>query len=339
MCIRDRIQPTPWPAAIAGSLLSVGAIGGLRERIDSLNGDASPILLVGYDSVAEALAVPLRSRISGILARDTDGVPPGLPALGDFNCFEEAVAATRPGCVIFTEPEWPSSISPRRLLDLHNSGIAIEYGATVFEDVLQRVCWQRLRPVDLLLASPILGNRSVKTLQAIYTNLAALALLLAALPLFVLLAIPAAIANRGTAFEMVQCSGLQRIPFFLMRFRTRRPDGSVSWMGRLLIRMHLVNLPQLVNVLRGEMGLFGPAAVRKEFADRLCQVLPAYLHRFAVKPGILGWSQAHLRGARRPDDGLSLGYDLYYAKQQSPSFDIDILLRTIFPAGRRTGGA
>ena len=66
-------------------------------------------------------------------------------------------------------------------------------------------------------------------------------------------------------------------------------------MGRVLARLHLVNLPQLVNVVRGEMGLFGPAPVRREFADRLCQELPAYPHRFAVKPGILGWSQANLR--------------------------------------------
>jgi lipopolysaccharide/colanic/teichoic acid biosynthesis glycosyltransferase len=69
--------------------------------------------------------------------------------------------------------------------------------------------------------------------------------------------------------------------------------------------------------------------VRQEFADRLCRLLPAYPYRFAVKPGILGWSQANLRGQRVPDDGLTLGYDLYYAKQQSPSFDIDIFLRTV----------
>jgi lipopolysaccharide/colanic/teichoic acid biosynthesis glycosyltransferase len=282
--------------------------------------------------VAEALAVPLRRRISGVLARDPGRVPAGLPALGDLSRFDEVVAAVRPECVVFTEPGWLASMPPRRLLRLHYSGVAIEDGAAVFEDVLQRVCWQRLRPVDMLLASPASGSHAVQTLQAIYTNVAGLALLLAAIPLLVATAIAAAAANRGPAFERVWCSGLQRIPFHLLRFRTRRPDGSVSWAGRFIGRLHLVNLPQLLNVVRGEMGLFGPAPVRKEFADRLCQVLPAYPYRFGVKPGILGWSQANLRGTRMPDDALSLGYDLYYAKHQSPSFDIEIVLRTLFRA-------
>ena len=110
-------------------------------------------------------------------------------------------------------------------------------------------------------------------------------------------------------------------------------------MGRLLTGLHLVNLPQLINVVRGEMGLFGPAPVRREFADRLCQLIPAYAHRFAVKPGLLGWAQANLRGAGAPDDAVSLGYDLYYAKQQSPSFDIAILLRTLFRGREASGSA
>jgi lipopolysaccharide/colanic/teichoic acid biosynthesis glycosyltransferase len=333
------MQPTPWPVAVAGGVVSVGLIGGLRTCFRARGGGASRILLVGCDPVAEALGVALRSRICGALARHPDRPPAGLATLGDLSRFDEVVAALRPDCVIVAEPGWLSSMPPRRLLRLHYSGVVIADGAAVFEDVFQRVCWQRLRPVDMLLASPVPGSHAVQTLQAIYTNLAALALLLAAVPLLVAIAIALAVANRGPSIEQVCCSGLQRIPFRLRRFRTRRPDGSVSWMGSLLARLHLVNLPQLVNVVRGEMGLFGPAPVRKEFADRLCQALPAYPHRFAVKPGILGWSQANLRGIPVPDDSLSLGYDLYYAKHQSPSFDIEIVLRTLFRARGPAGSA
>jgi lipopolysaccharide/colanic/teichoic acid biosynthesis glycosyltransferase len=333
------LQPTPWPAAVAGSIASVALIGASRACLGGMGRDVPRILLVGSGPVAEALAVPLGSRICGVLARDPSRVPAGLAALGDVSRLDEVVAAVHPGCVVFTEPDWLASMSPRRMLRLHYSGVIIEDGAAMFEDVLQRVCWQRLRPVDMLLASPVTGNHAVKTLQAIYTNLAGLALLLATAPLLAAMAIAAAIANRGPALESVLCSGLQRIPFRLLRFRTRRRDGSMSWMGRSFVRLHLVNLPQLVNVVRGEMGLFGPAPVRKEFADRLCQTLPAYPHRFAVKPGILGWSQANLPGIGVPDDALSLSYDLYYAKHQSPSFDIDIVLRTLFRAPGVGGGA
>jgi hypothetical protein len=157
------MQPTPWPVAVTGGMASVALIGGLRKWQGPRGGNVSTVLLVGYDSVAEALVGALGSRISGVLAREPGRVPAGLPALGDLSRFDEAVAATRPGCVIFTDPNWLQSISPRRLLELHCTGVEIEDGTTVFEDELQRVCWQRLRPLDLLLASPVTGNHAVKT--------------------------------------------------------------------------------------------------------------------------------------------------------------------------------
>jgi lipopolysaccharide/colanic/teichoic acid biosynthesis glycosyltransferase len=93
-------------------------------------------------------------------------------------------------------------------------------------------------------------------------------------------------------------------------------------------------MPNLINVVRGEMALFGPPPVRRQFAARLSQLLAAYPHRFAIKPGIIGWSQANLQTASLnspiPDESLRLSYDLYYAKQESPSLDLDIFLRTIF---------
>jgi lipopolysaccharide/colanic/teichoic acid biosynthesis glycosyltransferase len=88
--------------------------------------------------------------------------------------------------------------------------------------------------------------------------------------------------------------------------------------------------------------------VRRAFAGRLSQAIPIYLHRFTVKPGILGWSQANLRGpAMAADEMLRLEYDLYYVKQGSPIFDLEIFFRTVFrvpfspehaPDPRRTPG-
>jgi lipopolysaccharide/colanic/teichoic acid biosynthesis glycosyltransferase len=177
-------------------------------------------------------------------------------------------------------------------------------------------------------------NRSAMALQAVYTNLIGLALLLSLSPVLLVTAILVAMAARRAPLESIECPGFQRIPFYLLRFRSRRLDGELSWAGRALNQLHLVNLPQLINVVRGEMALFGPPPVRKEFAGRLGQLLAAYPHRFAVKPGIIGWSQANLQhpssSGPLPDESLRLGYDLYYAKQESPSLDLDIFLRTVF---------
>ena len=167
--------------------------------------------------------------------------------------------------------------------------------------------------------------------QAVYTNLIGLGLLLLASPLLIATAVLLAVRLPGNPLEQRECLGFQRIPFQLLRFRTRRPDGRPSWMGSVISRLHLVNLPQLINVVRGEMALFGPPPVRRNFAERLRQIIPIFSQRFTVKPGILGWSQANLRGWRTPpDESLRLEYDLYYMRQESPSLDLDILVRTIF---------
>jgi lipopolysaccharide/colanic/teichoic acid biosynthesis glycosyltransferase len=102
--------------------------------------------------------------------------------------------------------------------------------------------------------------------------------------------------------------------------------------GKALAALHLVFLPRLINVVRGEMAFFGPPPVRLEFARRLGRLIPVYAHRFTVKPGILGWSQMNLgSSAGAPDEALRLEYDLYYVKQNSVSLDLEILLRTFFP--------
>ena len=80
------------------------------------------------------------------------------------------------------------------------------------------------------------------------------------------------------------------------------------------------------------MGLFGPAPARTAIANRLIQLLPAYIYRFTVKPGIFGWFQANVAEAGSlPEEITRLEYDLYYIKQESPSLDLDILLRMLSP--------
>jgi len=133
----------------------------------------------------------------------------------------------------------------------------------------------------------------------------------------------------GPALERIDCAGFQQIPFRLLRFCTSNQHGQKTWIGTLLSRLGLVNLPQLINVARGEMTLVGPPPVRSEFARRLMAVMPVYGHRFTVRPGILGWSQIHLRGIPLPNERIRLEYDLYYVKQGSPSMDLDIFLRSL----------
>src|SRR5207245_4212031 len=122
--------------------------------------------------------------------------------------------------------------------------------------------------------------------------------------------------------------------FRLLRFRTTRHDGSaqVTRVGHVIKVMRLANLPQLINIVRGDMALVGPLPVRREFASYLTAIMPFYSHRFSVKPGIIGWARMHAPRHILSDECRQVEYDLYYIKQGSLWLDIEIFFRML-PSG------
>jgi exopolysaccharide biosynthesis polyprenyl glycosylphosphotransferase len=131
-------------------------------------------------------------------------------------------------------------------------------------------------------------------------------------------------------------------PFTMLKFRTMRhePAGGAAWasardprvtrIGRLLRLTHLDELPQLVNVLRGDMSVVGPRPEQPAFVERLERFVPFYQRRHLVKPGITGWAQVRC-GYAGSDAGSAwkLCHDLFYLKHRSPSFDLMILVETV----------
>jgi exopolysaccharide biosynthesis polyprenyl glycosylphosphotransferase len=131
--------------------------------------------------------------------------------------------------------------------------------------------------------------------------------------------------------------------FRLYKFRTMVPhaepygpqwaqedDSRVTRVGRVLRRLHLDELPQALNLLRGEMSFMGPRPERPEFVGELDGVIPFYRARHAMRPGITGWAQVNYRYGRSVEDALvKLQYDLYYLKHCSMILDAVILVRTL----------
>jgi lipopolysaccharide/colanic/teichoic acid biosynthesis glycosyltransferase len=142
----------------------------------------------------------------------------------------------------------------------------------------------------------------------------------------------------GPVFESIECAGFQYIPFRLLRFRTTSTAGDErrTPAGRLITKLGFVNLPQLINIVRGDMALVGPRPARRAFAHHLTQVMPFYAHRFSVKPGIIGWAQIHSTGGSQdlPDECRDIEYDLFYIKEGSLWMDIEILVDAILGLGR-----
>ena len=195
-----------------------------------------------------------------------------------------------------------------------------------------------LLPSQLIFSDELGARRGAIALQAIYSNVAALA----GLALLAVLAIPIAAAiklsSRGPVIEEQERWGLNLVPFTLFRFRCRRADGRLTVPGLWLGRLRLDGLPQLINVIRGEMALVGPRPHRPEFIPALMEQMPYYGQRHAVRPGLLGWSQLNCDyGPQTRDARESLEYDLYYIKHMSPALDAYIVLHSLLEVPFRQG--
>jgi lipopolysaccharide/colanic/teichoic acid biosynthesis glycosyltransferase len=301
------VQPMPWLVTAAACAVSVALVTLSPRRVRQCCGG---VLFMGG-----GLPAPLRAALG-----------PHVEA-----AFTTRAAMERqPGRILVNTAAERSPIAPRELLQFAYAGVAVDSVSAVYEDVLCRVWPGGPRAGEFLFAAASRSKVGLAT-QAVYTNLIGLALLMAIAPLLAMVALLIALfAGAGPVLETTECLGFQQIPFSLLRFRTRRPNGSISSIGRALIALRITNLPGLINVVRGEMAFFGPPPVRKCFADVLCRETPGYLYRFMAKPGLMGWSQLHLAECAQPPDAMErLEFDLYYVKHQSASFDAEILLRTI----------
>ncbi len=318
------IEPAAFVVVIVGSLLA-GILGGFAAaRISRKR--SGPVLLVG--------GAPLGASLAGDLI--TGGSNQAVIAVGDFSGLAGAVAAQRPARIVVSFPDAAARIMSDELLEYRAAGIEVDHMADLYEKLYLRVCTEGWSRDDLLSSTAFSASRPIMALQATYSNLLGLMLLIALFPVMGLLSLICGLAaGTGPFLERVECVGFQAIPFQRLRFRTRHAiRGRVTWIGKIIERLGLTGLPQVINIVRGEMAMFGPAPVRREFADALTKRIPLYARRFSTRPGLLGWAQVHMpRGV--PETTIQLEYDLYYLKECSPSLDFEILLRALLRTRRK----
>jgi len=170
-----------------------------------------------------------------------------------------------------------------------------------------------------------------------------LALLALTLPLLLATALLVVLDSPGPVLYRQERVGLHGRVFTLLKFRSMRTDAEprgpvwaapgdprATRVGAVIRLLHIDELPQLVNVLRGEMSLIGPRPERPHFVAQLERVLPLYRERMRVKPGLTGWAQVNYPyGASVEDARAKLSYDLYYVQHRGPLLDVLILLATV----------
>lgn len=231
------------------------------------------------------------------------------------------------------------------LLNLSLSGrVAVEESARYYERLTGKIDSEMLRPSWLIFAR---GNRfsdfEHHVRRVLNVGVAAIGFVLS-LPIMLLTALAVKLDSRGPIFYVQERVGRNGRTFKIIKFRSMRvgaeaksgpvwaeeDDPRVTRIGRIIRKLRFDELPQFVNVIRGDMNFVGPRPERPMFVEQLGEIVPYYSQRHVVKPGLTGWAQIkYPYGASVEDSIEKLRYDLYYIKNQSLLLDAIIVFETI----------
>ncbi len=232
-----------------------------------------------------------------------------------------------------------------QLLECRLEGLEIVELVTFLERETGKVRLDVLNPSWMIFSEGFRQGRIHSTLERAFDVGASVLLLLVALPVMLLAALAIKLEDgpRSDIFYRQVRVGQYGRPFKLLKFRSMRADAErdgaqwaqkndsrVTRVGRIIRRLRIDELPQLFNVLRGEMSFVGPRPERPEFVEQLNERIPYYRERHSIKPGITGWAQlCYPYGSSEQDATEKLQYDLFYVKNHSLLFYLAILVQTV----------
>ncbi len=305
------------------------------------------VYVMGAGERATHLVEALRSRRD--LGMDVVG---WLGALGNGSMTREALAKSLQGLrqqqpvdrVILAMSDRRGSMPVAELLDLRLSGVKVEEAASLLEKISGKIEVDELHPSWLLFSDGFRLNTPLMLMRRVVSTTASLSILFILLPVIPLIALAIKLSSRGPVFYGQRRVGQNGAIFTCYKFRTMRADAEAdtgpTWasgddpritrVGRFLRRMRLDEVPQLWNVLRGDMGFVGPRPERPEFVEWLSREIPYYQLRHIIRPGLTGWAQINYPyGASAEESKEKLRYDLYYIKNMSVALDLLIAFQTV----------
>jgi sugar transferase (PEP-CTERM system associated) len=361
-----------FPALIIGRgvfllavFLVIAVVIGWRLVFDWLSSRVGPserLLLVGTSAGAVDLARELHEmrrqlgvEIVGFV--DPDPVKVGSPVfnpgvVGTIDAIPAIVKRLQVDRVVVSLSDARGKLPMDQLLEMKLDGVTFDHLASVYEEYTGKIALENLRPSWLIFSS---GFRKSAWLASAKRGLdllaASLGVVLAA-PVMLLVAAAIRLSSDGPALYHQERVGRHGRPFTVHKFRSMRMDAEATtgavWastddpritpLGRFLRRTRLDELPQLWNVLKGDMSFVGPRPERPEFVHQLTEEIPYYGQRHVVRPGLTGWAQVrYTYGASVEDALMKLQYDLYYIKNLSLALDLYIIFSTIKTVVLRRG--
>jgi sugar transferase (PEP-CTERM system associated) len=230
------------------------------------------------------------------------------------------------------------------LIDSKLRGLRIEPAVESCERICKKIWIAGLQPEWWIYSDGFVPTRPCRALKRVMDVVGSLIISLLAAPVMIVTAILIRLTSAGPVFYRQERLGQYGRPFIVLKFRSMYADAEADsgpvWatkndiritpLGRLLRKFRIDELPQLFNVLKGEMSFIGPRPERPCFMESLRHEIPYYDARHYVRPGITGWAQVmYPYGASIGDAYEKLQYDLYYAKHMSLLLDLTILVKTI----------
>lgn len=312
---------------------------------------AERILIVGTDNKAIDIAREtlyrkhLGYRVVGFLDDD-----PALQGVSLLN--PRVIGTTAQACqlalqhgvtrVVVAGFDFRGRVSMDSLLACKTSGVRVQEGSTYYEQITGKIMVEGLRKSWLIFSDGFVVSRGTLFAKRLLDLTAASIGLLLAAPIMVLVALAVRLESPGPILFRQERVGRGGRPFTLWKFRSMRNDAEkngavwavqgdprVTRVGRFIRKTRLDELPQLWNVLVGDMSLVGPRPEREMFVRQLKEVNPFYEQRLVVRPGLTGWAQIKAPYASSFEESIEkLKFDLYYIKNLSVFLDITILLST-----------
>jgi len=240
------------------------------------------------------------------------------------------------------------------LLRAKMAGVRVEDATTTYERVTGKILIDDLRPSWLIFSDGFRVSRVTRLIKRTIDLTLSLVMAIVALPLMILTALMVWLDDGTPVLYQQERVGEKGGTFVLSKFRSMRKDAErggrpiwakdgddrVTRVGRFIRKTRLDELPQLWNVVRGDMSFVGPRPERPFFVEQLSHAIPFYQQRHAVKPGLTGWAQVKYRYGSSLEDAMEkLRYDLYYIKHLSVFFDLTIVFDTVKVVLFRKGAA
>ncbi|MFA6215549.1 MAG: sugar transferase [Patescibacteria group bacterium] len=338
-------------AAIAGVLIYLWHL--FFGAITKLSRIANGLMIVGFNNLTEEIIdrivnkPQLGFQLKIIIAEPQTLIPDKFKNIAHFNHFDDlknVCLDNKINTIVSTVHPRENPVLAKSLFACLPLKVSFFDVASFYEKIIGKIPVTTIEQIWFLENLAESDKKLYEVFKRAFDIIFSLVLFLISLPFIPFIALAIKLDSKGPVFFKQQRSGKEGKPFMAVKFRTMfqdaeangpqwaaKNDSRVTRLGKIMRKTRIDEIPQLLNVLRGEMSLIGPRPERPEFVEQLQTQIPFYKERLLVKPGLTGWAQVFgpAYGGSKEGSLEKLQYDLFYIKNRSLALDLSILLKTI----------